>query len=268
MDAGRISPEDAERILRVQKEQNLRFGDAALSLGLLSQSDIQFALSRQFDYPYLRAGDTHVAQEVVAAFQPFSPQVEQLRALRSHLMLRWINNDIDNRTLAIVSASAGDGRRWLAANLAVVFSQLGERTLLVDADLRQPRQHTMFNLENHAGLSTLLAGREGANSLIKVEALQDLTVLPAGPVPPNPQELLNRPRLQELMQQWRRDYDVILLDTPSSQSVADAQTIGAMAGACLVVARKNYTRVADLARLKEQHAGNGTQVLGVLLNEY
>ena len=91
IDTGRLSAENAERILRLQKEQGKRFGDAAIELGLLNEDDIRFALSSQFDYPYLLAGDNSLSQELVAAYKPFSPAVEQLRALRSQLMLRWFD---------------------------------------------------------------------------------------------------------------------------------------------------------------------------------
>ena len=133
VDSGKLTIEAAERILRLQKEQGLLFGDAALQLGLLTNEDIQFALARQYDYPYLLKGDGEVSSELVAAFQPFSPQVEALRALRSQLMLRWFTGQQERRALAIVSPARGEGRSYLAANLAVVFSQLGEHTLLIDA---------------------------------------------------------------------------------------------------------------------------------------
>jgi receptor protein-tyrosine kinase len=268
IDSGRLGPEDAERILRLQKEQNLRFGDAALSLGLLDQSDIQFALSHQFDYPYLRGGDAHVAEELVAAYQPFSPQVEELRALRSQLMLRWLGTETGSKTLAVVSAGRGEGRSWLAANLAVVFSQLGERTLLVDADLRNPRQHALFKLDNKTGLSTLLSGRESELTLVRIESLKDLSVLPAGPTPPNPQELLGRKSFGDMLAQCRQYYDVIVIDTPAGHGVADAQKIAALAGGCLLLARKDTTQVAELVPFKDQLLGAGADVVGTVLNEF
>jgi len=146
VDAGKLRIEDVERILRLQREKNLRFGDAAIRLRLVKQADIDYALSRQFDFPYLLPGESDVSQEVIAAYAPFTPQVEALRALRSQLMLRWFDTDPLHRALAIISAERKEGRSFLAANLAVVFSQLGERTLLIDADLRKPRIHKSFGV--------------------------------------------------------------------------------------------------------------------------
>ena len=245
IDAGRLSAEDAEKILRLQKTEALRFGDAALRLKLLTEDDIRFALSRQFDYPYLPMGDESLSQELVAAYKPFGPAVEQLRALRSQLMLRWFDGASERKALAVVSPARGDGRSFLAANLAIVFSQLGERTLLVDADLRRPRQHQLFHIPSGAGLSDAIAGRVGPECVVRIPSLLGLSVLPAGAEPPNPQELLGRPAFIELLQGLSRNFDTIILDTPASSEFADAQTVAARAGAAVVVARKNRTAAPE-----------------------
>ena len=153
LDLGKITPEEAERVLRLQKAEDLRFGVAAQKLGLVTDADIHQALSLQFDYPYLQPNQGAFSKDLVAAYQPFSRQVEALRALRSQLILRWFNEG--NKSLAIVAASESDGCSNLAANLAVVFSQLGEQTLLVDANLREPKQHKIFNLSERRGLSDI-----------------------------------------------------------------------------------------------------------------
>ena len=137
LEAGKLNAADAERVLHLQQKENLRFGEAAIKLGLINETDLHHALANQFDYAYLTPGDGHFSPDLVAAYQPFSLQVERLRALRGQLMLRWFS--IGHKALAITGIHPGDGASYLAANLAVVFSQLGERTLLIDADLRRPR---------------------------------------------------------------------------------------------------------------------------------
>lgn len=267
IDNGRLTAIDAEKILREQKVSKARFGDAAMKLGLLTQSDIDFALARQFDYPYLGVDDQSISEEVIAAFKPFSPAVEQLRALRTQLMLRWFGADQTRKGLAIVSPSDRDGRSFVAANLAVVFSQLGERTLLIDADLRTPRQHQLFKLDNSAGLSAVLSGR--VNPLAaphKVLALLDLSVLPAGATPPNPQELLSRDLFSNVLAQYGEAYDVIILDTPSVTKSADAQTIAARAGAAMIVARNHVTPLSALQGLVGKLQNSNVTVVGSLLN--
>lgn len=266
VDAGRLSTINAERILRVQKEKNKLFGDAALELGLLTQDDIQFALSHQFNYPYLAANDVSLSAELIAAYQPFSPAVEQLRALRSQLMLRWFDNKTQRNALTIVSPGAREGRSFIAANLAVVFSQLGERVLLIDADLRKPRQHVLFKLGNHAGLSAVLSGRAGQEAVVRVAPLLGLSVLPAGSVPPNPQELLGRPGFTELLDTVSKQFDVIIIDTPAAREFADAQTVAVRAGGALVLAQQNRTSASALTQLTRSLQQSGATLVGSVLN--
>jgi chain length determinant protein tyrosine kinase EpsG len=267
IDTGRLSAENAERILRLQKEQGKRFGDAAIELGLLTEDDIRFALACQFDYPYLPAGDSSLSHELVAAYKPFSPVVEQLRALRSQLMLRWFDTEAQRKMLAIISPGNGEGRSFIAANLAIVFSQLGERTLLIDADLRSPRQHELFKLGNNAGLSGLLAGRANADAVVRVPSLLGLSVLPAGAIPPNPQELLGRPAFIETLHSLSRDFDVVIIDTPAAAEYADAQTIAARAGAAIMLARKNQSSLPDMAQLTRSLQQSGASLIGSVLND-
>ena len=236
VDAGRLSTASAEQIYRLQREQGSRFGDAAVKLGLLSEEDIRYALAYQFDYPYLPPGSESLGHELIAAYRPNANVVEQLRALRSQIMLRWLDNDSRHKMLAVVSAGGGEGRSFIAANLAVVFSQLGERTLLIDADLRNPRLHEVFKLSNKAGLSEVISGRATTNCIVRIPNLLDLSVLPAGAEPPNPQELLGRPAFKEMLDTFRTRYDIIILDSPAGSEYADAQTIAARTGVAIIVA--------------------------------
>ncbi len=266
VESGRLSAIDAERIAAFQRETRARFGEAGRALGLLTEDDLRFALSVQFDYPYMDEG-SGLSHELVAAYQPQSAQVEELRALRSQLMLRWFSTAPEHRGLAIVSADRGEGRSYLAANLAIVFSQLGERTLLIDADLRSGRQHQLFNLGKQAGLSEMLAGRAGLQAVTPIPALPELSVLPAGTLPPNPQELLGRQPFQALLQSFGEDYDVVILDTPAASHYADAHTVAVRAGAALIVARQGMSSVPKLAQLTHGLREFGVGLLGSVLNQ-
>jgi chain length determinant protein tyrosine kinase EpsG len=268
VDAGRLTLAGAERILKLQRDENLRFGDAALKLGLLTQGDIQFALSRQFDHPYLRRGESKVSQVVVAAYEPFRPEIEALRALRNQLMLRWFENDPARKALAVISAARQEGRSFVTANLAVVFSQLGERTLVIDADMRNAHQHELFGLENRGGLSTILAGRAGPEAIARIPGLSNLSVLPAGASPPNPQELLARPLFAELLEQLASVFEVILIDSPPAAETADAQTIVVRAGAALIVARKNTSRAWRVQGISDSVAQAKATIVGSVLSEF
>ncbi|MGZ4976679.1 MAG: chain length determinant protein tyrosine kinase EpsG [Methylobacter sp.] len=265
LDAGKLSTRDVERIVELQKQKAMLFGDAAKLLGLINDDDIQKALSYQFDFPFLATSEESFSQELVAAYQPMSLQVEALRAVRGQLMLRWFTNV--HKTLTLVSLSRGEGRSLMAANLAIVFSQLGERTLLIDADLRQPRQHTLFKLQSVYGLSDVLAGRADLTVITRIPAFRDLSILPAGTMPPNPVELISR-GLKKCLQELQTQFDVILIDTPPAEQAVDAQIIASNCGGSLLVVRQHKTRMHDLQLLKEALQDTGSQCLGVVLTDF
>lgn len=266
LESGKITPENAERVLRMQKELGIRFGEAAQRLGLITEADIQQVLARQFDYPYLQPGAGKYPQELVAAYQPFSSQVETLRAVRSQLMLRWFARG--SKSLVVLGMEPGDGASLFAANLAVVFSQLGEHTLLVDANLRKPRQHEIFDLKTRQGLSDVLAGRAELDIIAKVESFVALSVLAAGTLPPNPQELLSRTSFVTLNKQLESRYDAVLYDVPAYTTGSDAIAVAARAGGVLLVARKNKTPMADVAAMSEQMTQSGAQVVGSVMVDF
>ncbi len=265
MEAGKITPENAERVLRMQKELGLRFGEAAQRLGLLTEMDIQQVLARQFDYPYLQRGETKFSPELIAAFQPFGPQVETLRAIRSQLMLRWFARG--RKSLVIVSVNPDDGAALFAANLAVVFSQLGEQTLLVDANLRSPTHHETFALTGRQGLSDLLAGRGDLSAISRIESFVALSVLGAGTLPPNPQELLSRPAFAQLNSQLAEQNDIVLYSVPAYSMGADVMSVAARAGGVLLVVRKNQTGTDEIAAFSDQLERNGVEIVGCVLND-
>ncbi len=266
VEAERLSCVDVDRILSFQHSTHVRFGDAGQALGLLTDDDVRYALSVQFDYSYLTE-DCKLSRELLAAYEPASQVVEDLRALRSQLMLRWFDTSSDRRGLAISSASQGEGRSYLAANLAIVFSQLGLRTLLIDADLRGPRQHKLFNLGARAGLSDMLVGRAGSDAVVSIPELHDLSVLPAGVIPPNPQELLGRNHFSTLLQSMGEIFDVIIIDTPAASAYADGHTVAVRAGAALLVARQGRSSVPQMTQLTQGLREFGVTVLGSVLND-
>ena len=265
VDAGRLRPKDAERILKLQGRKGITFGEAARKLRILSEGDIQYALARQFNYPYLMPDKSRLSNELVAAFTPVTQAVENLRAIRNQLMLRWFGVSSDNRAIAVVSPDRGDGRSWVAANLAVMFSQLGERTLLVDGDLRQPRQHRLFGISNKVGLTTLLAGRSTEGTIQNISELPELSVLPAGTEAPNPQELLTRSAFELFLADMRSKYNIILFDTPAASEYADAQMLAVRAGAALVVAYDRRSRIAQLERMTDDMREAGARIVGGLI---
>jgi chain length determinant protein tyrosine kinase EpsG len=265
--ANKLAPTDIDQVLRLQDSSGLRFGEAALRLGLVTATDLRRALAQQFELPHSAPEGGHVNSELVVASEPLGRAAEQVRALRTQLLIRWSDDPVC-RTLAIVSPGRQDGRSYLAANLAVAFAQLGRRTLLVDADLRHPRQQQLFGIEDKIGLSTMLSGRAGREAAVPMPEFGPLAVLPAGAPPPNPVELLSREAFRRVVHEFSQIFDVILFDTPSAGSSADAQNVAFRAGSALLLTRRNHTRIADATRLTRQLADAGAQTMGIVCNEF
>lgn len=268
VEEGKLNSSDIARIADLHKSGELRFGEAAQRLGLLSDDDLQAALAKQFDLPRLSPSHVGISSELVTAFLPHHPRAEEMRALRTQLLIRWFESIPERRMLAIVSPGMGDGRSYFAANLAVVFSQLGLRTLLVDADLRHPRQHRIFDVPDHVGLSAVLAGRADTSAIVAVNGFSKLFLLPAGAPPPNPQELLSRPRMAGLMDELQGKFDIVLLDSSAAKTYADARSVAFRAGSAVVLARRNLTSVADTNGVIRDLNDAGTRVVGTVMNSY
>jgi chain length determinant protein tyrosine kinase EpsG len=265
VDIGRLSLANADRIHARQLVTGQLYGETGIELGLLVPQDVRLALAMQFGHVILPR-DCALARELVAAWEPQSPAVEHLRSLRSQLMLRWFENDARHAALAVVSPGRSEGRSYLTANLAALFSQLGKSTLVIDADLRHPRQHRLFGVPGRIGLSSVLAGRAGPDVCVPVAELPGLSVLPAGTVPPNPQELLARNALSHLLSALRSSYEVILVDTPAFCGCADAATVASRAGAALVVASRDASSVRGLSEVTGSLREFGVTLVGAVLN--
>lgn len=267
LDAGLLQPADADRVLAYTRQHDMRFGAAAVKLGLVTQADIDRALSNQFEYSYLIPGSSRVSREVVAAYEPSNPVTEDLRGLRSQLLLRWFKSDEPNRMLAVTGNSANEGMPFVASNLAVVFSQLGERTLLIDANMRNPVQHTLFGLDNRFGLSSVLTGRNEREALYRIDGLRDLTVMPAGGLPPNPQELLSRDAFGALLERVATGFDVVIVDTPPVHDSLDAHLIAARTKGAVLVVKQDESRVSEVRGLVQALSDAGSTVVGTVLKQ-
>lgn len=265
----KLSAEQVRGALDFQRARGGRFGDAVVALGYAKKEDILWALAQQFHYPYAQnSSGAKLHPELHVANEPFSDEVESFRDLRSHLVMTVMAPDERKSPLAIVSANIGDGKTFVAANLAVAFSQLPGRTLIVDSDLRSPRLHQVFGLENNSGLSNVLSGRSETNVIRPVPSLPNLYMLPVGAVPPNPVELVQGHAYAILMQELAHKFDYVLVDTPASAYGSDARLIAARVGAALVVGRRNRTQTQRLQQLVNQLGKASVQIAGVVMNDY
>jgi protein-tyrosine kinase len=263
-----LAHEQVEKILVYQKETGLRFGEAAVALGFVSNDDVLFALAQQFHYPYSPVDRQKLNPELVTAAQPFSKQAEAFRAIRGQVLQRAFQENGPKTALAVISANTADGKTFFAANLAIVLAQLGGRVLLVDGDMRGPRQHEVFGVENSLGLSGVLSGRAEQQVIRQIPDLPSLYLLPGGAIPPNPIELVERPAFGLLVKELVGKFDYVLVDTPAAVYGADASAIAMKCGAALCLARQGQSKIRGLQDLMATISAGSVKLAGVIMNEY
>ena len=230
------------------------------------EAEHQNARSR---YRYNRSERFHAADEgasIIGGLQAHSPAVEAYRLVRTNLQYLAVDKPL--RSIMITSGLPGEGKSLTAANLALSFANAGKATVLVDADMRRPVQSALFGLPNVYGLSAVLAGScTLKESLQSVPRARNLWVLPSGPTPPNPAELLGSRRAKDLFSGLVNDYDVVIYDTPPPVMVADPLVLAPQVdGVILVVSAENSDYVQS-QKAKEALEKVGARILGVILND-
>jgi protein-tyrosine kinase len=263
-----LKPDQITAILAHQKKTGSRFGEAAVELGVVSSDDVLYALAQQFHYPYSPVAKQKLTIELVTAVQPFSKQAEAFRAIRGQLLLKAFNDESQKRALTIISANQGDGKTFFAANIGVVLSQLGGKTLLIDADMRTPRLHEVFGVPNDTGLSGLLSGRSSTQAICSIDDLPSLFLLPAGPIPPNPIELIERPAFSILLGELVSKFDYVIVDTPAAVYGSDSSALSLKCGASLCIARKGNSKMSGVKDLIATMSAGSVKLAGVIVNEY
>ena len=286
---GKLTPEGAMRIEETVRSMGLGYGDAALHLGLITPADLAEAVevARQLPprsndgivegalnrmsfnrgLPVKYVGVAKGGPSLILLHSPETTYSEQIRALRTELMLLNAASRAGN-LLVILSPCQGEGRTQLCAELAIAFSQLGQRTLLVDADLRRPRIQTLFESNNrYDGLGQSLASG-GNPELLSVEKLPHLSVLLAGPTVPNPLELLTNGNFQRQMSDWRKKYSMIIVDTPPITEFADGLAIAAFAEQVLIVGRSGSTPHKNIKEMLRRMGGTQSRIVGTVINSF
>jgi chain length determinant protein tyrosine kinase EpsG len=265
--SGRLKIADVQQIVAAQQGADAPFGETAVRLGLASAEDVQFALAKQFALPRVPADCEDIDAEVAAAFHPELELAERMRYLRGQIAVRALERTPPLRTIAVLSSERQVGRTYITANLATVFAQLGARVLVVDADLIRPRLHQLFRMSNRNGLSTVLAGRsKHAGAIVAVERLAGLHVMPSGPIPPNPDDLIARPALGQMLRRLETEFDLVLIDTPCWTDGSGARTIAAAAGSAIQLVQEGQTAAVDASELAHEMASLGSQLIGVVMN--
>ena len=262
--AGRLTEIDVSRVLVAQREQNLQFGEAAQRMGLVTEDDVQRALALQFGYTYPPENDCVLDASLVAFHHPTSPEAEAMRTLRGRLMLQW--SEEQHKTVAVLSSHSTADSGFLAGNLAIAFAQLGRHTLLIDANLRSPTQSKRFGIDGREGVTSVLArGSPFLEAVARVTGLANLALLPAGPMAPNPHELLSSDAFATLIDMAKARFEFVIIDTAPLLDTSDAQMVAARAGSCIVAVTRHIDSVADVTQVKALvEAANATLIGAVL----
>lgn len=196
---------------------------------------------------------------------PRSPIAEEYRSLRTNLRYAGIENP--GGTLLITSPNPGEGKTTTAANLAIAMAQAGKRIVLVDADMRRPGVHRIFDLENERGLTSLFLDEPVLlEDVLQTTTIQGLKILTSGEPPPNPAEMLESRRMTEILQMLRQQFDMVVVDSPPALVVADASILASRCSGALLVVDSGRTRTESARKVVETLKRSQVQVLGVVLN--
>ena len=201
---------------------------------------------------------------LITHLDPTSGPAEAFRGIRTEIMLRSDLRQV--RTGLVTSTSPQEGKSTVAVNWAVALAQAGNKVLLIDADLRKPTLHTAFNMANDRGLSTLLAEKESGTVYIRKTDIENLHVLPGGPVPENPAELLGSRKMRTLLAEAAERYDSIIIDASPVLGVADANILSTMVDCVVLVVQASKNRRALIQRARNQLASVNARVAGAILN--
>lgn len=212
--------------------------------------------------------------EIVVYETPKSPEAEMFKNLRTNI--QFMNADSEKKVMVITSTVPGEGKSFVSANLAAAFAQIDKKVLIIDTDMRKGRQYTLFNLRPRPGLSNYLSGvvdqdfkgnKDNIENYIQATYIDNLYLIAAGSVPPNPSELLVSSKMEKIKDKLIDKFDVIIFDAPPCLIVADALIISRLVDFNIIVSAQNITKKEDLIKAKETIEKVGGKVAGIVLNK-
>jgi len=212
-------------------------------------------------------------KELVTAREAKSPISEIFRILRTNL--QFMNTKSGLKSLLITSASPSEGKSWTSANLAIIFAQAGKKVILVDCDMRKGRLFSMFEVKPSPGLSNYLSGvapngeqiRNDITGYLQTTEVENLYILPAGTVPPNPSELLDTETMLDTMKKLEEMCDIVIYDGTPTNLVTDALIISRNVDATLIICAHNQTKIEDVEKVKQNIINVGGKIAGVIINK-
>jgi len=203
--------------------------------------------------------------DLITQMKPKSPISEQYRTIRTNIQFSMVDKNL--KTLVCTSSIPAEGKSTTISNLAVTIAQQGQKVLLVDADLRKPTIHQIMEVKNQIGLTNMLTKSETTKkAVLKAPKTANLYILPSGPIPPNPSELLGSKKMENLISTFLEEYDLVLFDTPPVLAVADAQILSGRCDGVILVIRSKQTEKKNLVKAKELLERTKSNLLGTVFN--
>lgn len=204
------------------------------------------------------------ARNLITTTQPKSPIAEQYRTIRTNIEFMAVDREI--QVILVTSATQGEGKSTTSSNLAVTYAQQGKKVLIIDTDMRRPTVHYTFRVANGLGLSSLLTRQAEKEKAILPTKVDNLSILTAGPIPPNPAELLSSRAMEHLVSQLREEFDVIIFDAPPLLQVADSRITSKLTDGVVLVVGCTTSDRQRVLKAKEQLELAEAKILGVVLN--
>jgi len=201
---------------------------------------------------------------IISQLNPKSPVSEAYRMLRTNIQYSSVDTDL--QVLMITSAGPGEGKTTTVGNLAVTYAQADQKVLVIDADLRKPTMHRIFRQSNRTGLSTVLTNQSDVNHEIKSTDIPNLHILTSGPIPPNPSELLNSNRMRTLLEELKQSYTRIIIDTPPTLVITDAQIVSTLCQGVILVIDSEKVKKDAAIKAKASLDKVNANIIGVVLN--
>ncbi|WP_010240972.1 CpsD/CapB family tyrosine-protein kinase [Clostridium arbusti] len=195
---------------------------------------------------------------------PKSPVSEAYRTLRTNIQFSSFDNELD--TILVTSSGPSEGKSTTAANLALSMAEVDKKVLLIDCDLRKPSLHKKFNISNNKGLSNLLIGQFKFDEVAQKYS-DNMCILTSGTVPPNPSEMLASKKMKQFLEEAKKIFDFIILDTPPVVAVTDAQLLSTMVGGVLLVVAAGQAEIGVAEKAKELLENVKANIVGVVLNK-
>ncbi len=212
-----------------------------------------------------KKGVLQKARTLITNTNPKSAISEQYRTIRTNLQFASVDQEL--RSMLVTSAGPSEGKSMTASNIATVFAQQGKKVLLIDADLRKPTVHYTFRVDNTKGLSNYLIGKGRLTDAVSKSEVDNLDVMPSGPIPPNPSEILGSKSMEKLMNEANQLYDMVIFDTPPVLAVTDSQILSNAVDGVLLVVRSKQTETEAAQKAKELLEKAQAKLLGVVLND-